>query len=159
MSDDLSTMNLVELLDLLEPVPEPPAVPLWPETVGWIWLGIVLIAGLAWLVRRWLLDHRANAYRRAALKEVALAGDDASAVAEVLRRTAIAAFPRAKTAGLYGEDWLAFLDRTYGGTGFSKGPGRVIASAPYRSVNDNEDLAPLATAWVRRHRQGSLDDR
>ena len=153
MSEDLSTLNLVELLDLLEPVPEPPPVSLWPETAGWIWVGIFLIIGIVMFVRRWLLHRRANAYRRAALKELDAAGDDPAMIAAILRRTALAAFPRSKAAALYGADWLAFLDNAYGGTGFREGPGQAIAKAPYAGADDSAGLSPLAAEWVRRHRR------
>ena len=73
MSEDLSRLTLVDLLDLLEPVPEPPQVSLWPQTVGWIWLGLAVACVAGWLGRRWLMNRRANAYRRAALKEIAAA--------------------------------------------------------------------------------------
>ncbi|MGI9501207.1 MAG: DUF4381 domain-containing protein [Geminicoccaceae bacterium] len=160
MSEELSKLNLVELLDLLEPIPEPPTVSLWPETVGWIWLGIALVALAAWLIRRWVLYYSANAYRRAALQAIEAAGDDASAIALILRRTALAAFPRTEVAGLYGDDWLAFLDRTYGGFGFSGGPGQGITSAPYGSeLEDDDGLASLAAEWVRRHRRDGADGR
>ncbi|MGI9508438.1 MAG: DUF4381 domain-containing protein [Geminicoccaceae bacterium] len=159
MSEDLTKLNLVELLDLLEPVPEPQPVSLWPETVGWIWLGIGLIAFAAWLVRRWVLDRRANAYRRAALQAIEAAGDNVSTIALILRRTALAAFPRTEVAGLYGDDWLAFLDRTYGGSGFREGPGRAIAKCPYAEAGEEANLAPLAVEWVRRHRRDAVGDR
>ena len=158
MSEDLAELNLVELLDLLEPVPEPLPVSLWPETTGWIWLGIFLIIAALLLVHRWLLRRRANAYRRTALRALAEADDDPVAIAAILRRTALAAFPRAKTASLYGADWLAFLDDAYGGTGFSEGPGRAIAKAPYAKADDQAHLLPLAIEWVRRHRREEAGD-
>ncbi len=151
MSEDLSRLTLVDLLDLLEPVPEPPQVSLWPQTAGWIWLGLAVACVAAWLGRRWLATRRANAYRRAALKAIAAAGDDPVALAEIVRRAALAGYPRAEVAGLYGEDWLAFLDQAYGGTGFREGPGRLLAVAPYTSARRAPDLASLVAEWVRHH--------
>lgn len=151
MSDDLSKLNLVELLDLLEPIPEPAPVSLWPQTAGWIGLAIALLLLLAWATRRWWLQRRANAYRRAALAEIAASGQDPVALAEILRRTALVAFPRAEVASLHGEAWLAFLDRSYGGNDFSTGPGRVVALLPYAQVADVPELVPLVAEWVHRH--------
>lgn len=151
MSEDLSRLTLVDLLDLLEPVPEPPQVSLWPQTVGWIWLGLAVACVAAWLGRRWLMNRRANAYRRAAFKAIAAAGDDPVALAEIVRRAALAGYPRAEVAGLHGEDWLAFLDEAYGGTGFREGPGRLLAMAPYTSARRAPDLASLVALWVRHH--------
>ncbi len=152
MSEDLAQLNLVELLDLLEAVPEPPPVSLLPETAGWIWLGLVLLTATVWVILRWRRQRRANAYRRAALQEIAAAGNDPATVAQILRRTALTAFPRSEVAGLHGEDWLAFLDRTYGGTGFLRGPGQLLAVAPYAQSAETADLTPLAAEWVRCHR-------
>ena len=153
MNEDLSKLNLVDLLELLEPVPKPPPVSMWPQTEGWIWLGVVFAACAVWLARRWIHHRWANAYRRVALKEIAEAGEDPAALAEILRRAALAGYPRAKVAGLHGEDWLAFLDRSYGETGFLDGPGRALAVAPYAPSVGATDLAPLAADWVRRHRR------
>ena len=151
MSEDLSKLSLVELLDLLEPVPEPPQISLWPQTAGWIWLGIAVVCVAAWLGRRWLVNRRANAYRRAALKAIAAAGDDPAALAVIVRRAALAGYPRVEVAGLYGEDWLAFLDEAYGGTGFREGPGRLLAVAPYAPATRAPDLTSLVAMWVRHH--------
>ena len=144
--------NLVDLIDRLADPAEPAAVAMTPQTPGWTVLGVLfalLLAGLAWrAVRRW----RANAYRRAALAELQRAGDDPAAIAEVLRRAALAAWPRERVAGLSGGDWLAFLDAT-GGGGFSDASGQVLAQAPYgRSAGPLPGLRDLAARWVRRHR-------
>ena len=157
MSDELAELDLVGLLERLGTVPEPPAVPLWPQTAGWIWVGVVGIAACVWATRRWIRQRRANAYRRAALAAVAAAGDDAAALAAILRRTALAAYPRTRVAALHGEAWLDFLDGTYGGEGFRKGPGRALVTAPYRSTSTIDGtreagLAALVREWVRRHR-------
>ena len=153
MTDDLSGLTLVELLDLLEPVPEPAPVSLWPQTAGWIWLGVIIAAVAVFLVWRWMAIHRANAYRRAALKEITGLGDDPAALAAVLRRTALAAYPRGSVAGLHGEAWLGFLDHAYDGTGFRDGPGRAVAIAPYGPAQAAPGLAALVARWVRTHRR------
>ena len=155
MSQDLTKLKLVELLDLLEPIPEPAPISLLPETIGWIWAGIVLLALGVWSVWRWRLHRHANAYRRAALREIANAGDEPVALAGILRRAALIAYPRTEVAGLHAEQWLAFLDKSYGGTGFREEPGRVIATAPYRPVDETPGIALLANEWVRRHRRNS----
>ncbi len=102
MNEDLSQLDLVELLQRLEPIPVPAPVSLWPQTAGWVWLGLILLLLAALGLRRWLRWRRANAYRGAALVAVATAGRDPVALAAILRRTALAAFPRAPVAGLHG---------------------------------------------------------
>ncbi|MEQ9690218.1 MAG: DUF4381 domain-containing protein [Bauldia litoralis] len=151
MSDDVP-LNLVDYLDMLEQPPAPAPVSLWPQTGGWIWLGLALLALVAWGVLRWRRRRRQSLYRRQALREVAAAPHDAAAIATILRRTALAAFPRHDVAGLQGDAWLAFLDASYPGSGFSDGPGAVIARAPYATMADAPGLAALATDWIHRHR-------
>ena len=156
MSEDLTNLTLVDLLNLLEPMPQPEPVSLWPQTAGWIWLTLVVAVLVLWLVRRWVKARRANAYRRTAIEQLEHAGDDPGAVAQIIRRTALAAFPRAEVAGLYGEHWLAFLDAACDGTAFRSGPGRALASAPYSATEPVAGLKNVAIAWVRDHR-GSED--
>ena len=152
MNDDLSNLNLVELIDRLQPVPEPAVVSLWLQTMGWIWLGLAVTGLTAFGVHRFVCWRRANAYRRAALQELAAVGSDPAAIALILRRSALSAYPRTRVASLHGDDWLAFLDRTYGGKGFQDGPGRTLATAPYVSEANAHGLATLAAIWIRRHR-------
>jgi hypothetical protein len=153
MSTDLDGLNLFELLDLLQPVSEPPAIAMTPQTPGWILMGLALVVLVVWGVRHVHARYRAGAYRRAALAELPDTGDDAACIAALLRRTALAGFPRQAVAGLTGPDWLAFLDRSYGGTGFSHGPGQAIATAPYRETLTDPALTTLAQDWIKRHKQ------
>lgn len=154
MTSPYDGLNLVELLDLLEPVPQPPAIPLTPQTPGWVILALLLFALGFWGIRRIRAPHRAKAYRRAALAELASTRDDAARIAALLRRTALAGYPRQMVAGVTGQDWLGFLDRSYGGTGFSTGPGQVVITAPYQSSTSDPALTTLARTWIRDHKPG-----
>lgn len=155
MNEEFKGLGLVDLIDLLEEVPEPPPISLTPQTPGWIVLGVV-VAALLFLLLGWLLRrHQAEAYRRAALHELAKAGDDPAAIATVLRRTALAAYPRAEVAGLAGPDWLAFLDRSFRGSEFTDGAGKVLATAPFRPHPSDPDAAKLARDWIRGHRRNA----
>lgn len=153
MNEEFQGLSLVELIDLLEEVPEPEPIPFTPQTPGWIVLGIVVALLVYFGVRAYLRHRKANAYRRAALKELEGAKHDPAKIAEVIRRTALVAFPRAEVASLTGDAWLAFLDKSYPGSGFKDGPGRIIASAPYRDQGETPEAASLAKDWVRRHKR------
>lgn len=152
MSDEFEGLGLVELLDLLEPAPEPAPISMMPQTAGWLVLaalaGAAILAAILVLIRR----HRRNAYRKAALRALAGAGDDPARIAEILRRAALAAYPRREVASLSGEDWLAFLDHSYNGTGFTTGAGRALAPAPWRGGRPDPSITALARIWVQRHR-------
>ncbi|KZM49769.1 DUF4381 domain-containing protein [Labrenzia sp. OB1] len=152
MKDAWEGLNLVDLLDLLDPVQEPPPISMFPQTAGWIWLGLALLLGLAALVWQFLRYRRKNAYRRQALRELLDCPDDAAHLATLVRRTALAAFPRDEVASLCGKNWLTFLDRAYGGNGFSAGPGEQLASAPYAAGQKEASLKALVRTWIRKHR-------
>jgi hypothetical protein len=159
MSTHLQGKDLIELLDLLEPVPAPVDISLMPQTPGWILLGVAVATLTFFTVRYVRKRHQANAYRRAALAELAACNDDAVQIAALLRRTALAGFPRDKVAGLVGADWLKFLDQAYGENGFSGASGQMLLDAPYRkNTSDpardpasNPALSKLARTWIRRH--------
>lgn len=150
--NEFAGLSLVDMLDMLEPIPAPEPISMWPQTVGWIWLGALVIAllfgALVVATRRW----RANAYRRTALREIDAACDDPALIAKTLRRAALAAYPRTHVAGLVGDDWLRFLNQTFEKDGFSGSMGLVLARAPYMPCDPAPDLADTARAWIRHHR-------
>lgn len=151
MTNPWDGLNLAELIDLLEPVREPPPVSMMPQTAGWLWLGAVVLVLLAACLRKVLLWRRKTAYRREALAELTSCPNDPQRLAELLRRTALSAYARQDVAALHGPDWLAFLDRAYGGTAFSNGPGKAVAEAPYKKAGDCSDLKPLIRTWIKTH--------
>ena len=144
-------------------IPLPQEVSLLPQTwASRIAVGLLLVAVIAavWSILRHLF---LNKYRREALAELKgierAAGDvrpDALAQLTVLvKRTALAAFPREQVASLAGPAWLSFLDRTYGGDEFSHGIGQLLASAPYQRTQPSEaqlgSLVGLVNRWIRGH--------
>ena len=139
-------------------IPLPTPVSLWPQTWPARIAVAVVAVGLAvgaWQLVRWWYRNR---YRRAALAELDRieGGSDAArvplALASLVRRTALAAFPRDKVAPLAGVEWLAFLDRTANTRAFSEGAGRGLATVAYRP--SPEDVGPLIGAvrhWIKAH--------
>ncbi|WGF90413.1 DUF4381 domain-containing protein [Marinivivus vitaminiproducens] len=144
--------NLVDLIDRLVDGPEPPPVSMLPQTWGWAAVGLAVLVLLVIVAYRALRRYRANAYRREALAELAAVRNDPAAMAAVLRRTALAAFPRQRVAALSGEAWLLFLDATLPGGRFATGPGRPVADAPYRRPQATEGLEAAVADWIRHHR-------
>ncbi|GAA5121260.1 DUF4381 domain-containing protein [Luteolibacter yonseiensis] len=142
-------------LDRLHDLVLPPPVPWWPPAPGWmILLAVLAVLCLMFLVSRFM-RWQADRYRREAL---ALLDDPATPPAEwsaILKRAALAAWPREQTAHLTGKDWLAFLDRTAGMDLFLKGPARHLESIAFAPAGQ-ADLVRLKTAareWIIRHRK------
>jgi Ca-activated chloride channel family protein len=143
-------------------MPLPQAVSLWPQTwparTAIVVAVIALIATVWWIVRR----RRSNRYRREALAELHRiergdTGDTRAVAAELaalVRRTALAAFPREQVVALTGPAWLAFLDRAYRGGEFTRGAGRALEAA-YRPMPPEQGalsaLIDLVRRWIRHH--------
>lgn len=139
----------------------PDAVAWWPPAPGW-WLLLALLIGAGVAVwfwkrygmeRRYLykqalreLEHIENRFGRQDGERQALEN-----LSVLLRRVAIARHPRAQVASLTGQRWLQFLDGVTGGAEFSRGPGRILADAPYNPAlrADNvSDLIDLCRCWL-----------
>jgi len=131
----------------------------FPPAIGW-WLVIVLVPVLIafsyWLYRRLT---RKTALKSAKILLISIKNsrmDNAQKLAELsalLRRVAISVAPRAQTAGLTGQAWLAFLDSSLIGSPFTKGAGQCLASAPYRPSAPSEleisQLISLCEDWLK----------
>lgn len=142
-------------LDLLHDLVTPAPVSWWPPTPGWsIVLAALALAALALAVKA-LIHWQRNRYRREALH---LLEDPATTPAQwsaLLKRTALAAWPREEVAHLTGGAWLDFLDRTGGTRAFSEGAGRSIEDLAFdpQAGGSADELKALVGGWIRNHRR------
>jgi Ca-activated chloride channel family protein len=144
-------------------IPLPPEASLWPQTWPARIATVVLLAAIVVALWQFLRHRYLNRYRREALAElnkIARTGEPSARelvtrLSLLVRRTALAAFPREEVAPLAGPAWLAFLDRTSDGAEFSRGAGRWLASAPYARAepDDAQQTAfiDLVGHWIRGH--------
>lgn len=145
MSDPADLSNLRDLA-------LPAEVPLWPPAPGW-W--IVIAAGVASaviLLAMAIARHRRNAYRREALRELAVA--DSRGISAILKRAALAVWPRERVASLTGPAWLAFLDKTGRTNAFTNGPARQLETLAFGGPVEDEEAAAVrraARGWLRNH--------
>ena len=157
MNESYDGLDLIQLLDRLEPLVIPQPVAYFPQTPGW------------WLVAAWLLTlslyagwrgyqrWRDNAYRRQALRELAeiLTQEKSYRSAEIatlLKRTALAAYPRDRVASLTGHDWAEFLRNTAAQDAGVVAAADSIASAAYRLDGESAAIAQGARRWIELHR-------
>lgn len=153
-------------LDRLHDIIEPAAAGWWPLAPG----GQIVLALAALILvivlLRAFIRWQHNSYRREALKELKhllTAYDNSThsreslvAMAALLKRTALTAFPREQVAGYTGAAWFAFLDRS-GGTQFNAGLGAELEHANYISNDSLEDaqvheLAAAVKQWIKHHK-------
>ena len=142
-------------LDRLHDLVIPPPGPWWPPAPGWlILLGIAAIAVLAAMTVAFI-HWQSNRYRREAIALLDSPDFKPSEWSSLLKRTALARWPREQVASLTGKKWIAFLDRTGGTNGFSASPaedleeisfGKEIHPAP-------QDLKDAVRRWILNHRK------
>jgi hypothetical protein len=138
-------------LDNLRDLVQLPPVSWWPLAPGWWALLVVAIGiliGMACLVwRRW----RARAYRRAALGELQSA-TDMTAIAEILKRTALVAYPRTDVASLSGLAWAEWLAES-GGRQVPAAVAQSLSRGVFarRRAADLRELTTFAAEWIKNH--------
>lgn len=151
--------NSVTSLDRLHDIVLPAPVPLWPPAPGWYVVLLLALALVFILIHRVWSRYRANAYRRAALRELALASD-AAAIAELLRRTALAIAPRPTIAEMSGTAWPTWLAQ-HCPTAMPDAVHDQLGGGVYRRLADPDDLRTLhdyATLWITTHRHPTITD-
>lgn len=146
-------LNLPQLLDRMHDIVAPDPVSMLPATDGW-WVLLGWLAAIALIIgvrarRRWL----ANAYRREALAALdAITAPTGHELGVLLRRTALAAFPRDQVASLHGEEWATFLCRSASNDPVVAAAADDLARAPYRPDVDPGALVAPARRWIEVHR-------
>ena len=144
-------------LDLLEDIVVPDSVSWWPlAPVWWVLIAIVVGASACWVFfayRRW----KSNAYRRAALRELEALGDGAAGIPALMKRAALAVWPRSEIAGLSGERWIAFL-RDTSPDSFDDQSAEALLEVGYRrdgnlDAGQRSSLVRSAKRWIATHRR------
>lgn len=162
--DPLTETALRSLKDLSVPQP----ISWMPQTWGW-----ALLAGLMALLvivasARWLRRYRADAYRREALallfdieekmSDPARRHDGIHDLAELLKRVALAGWPREDVAPMSGSSWVRFLG--YGDDKAEEAAlAKVLDDFEYQDVetldtmpsNVGDDLIMTARKWLEGH--------
>ena len=155
MVNDLSQLHDIHL---------PESIGRWPLAPGWYVLATILIAtGLL----MGLLCYRHYSYgraKRAALKELAIYQKqyqhDANSqlctanISELLKRVALAYYPRTRVAGLQGEAWLIFLNSTAKGVNFNSVRMQLLELPWHPSqAHTLQPLFNIAKKWIMRQKK------
>jgi hypothetical protein len=140
-------------LERLHDIVLPPAVPWWPPAPGWYVVLVLLLLTAAWLGWRWWKQWQANGYRRAALRHLATL-QDAPAIAELLRRTALAIAPRHVIAEKIGTAWIDWLAAQCS-VAMPSEVRQLLTVGIYGGRATEGDISLLrayAACWITRHR-------
>ena len=151
---------LSQLLDLMHGLVMPDPVTWLPITSGWWILFAWLLAVLTIVVWYGLMRRRRNRYRRAALAALKSIDSEpelgpfemAQRIALLLKRTALAAYPRSQVASLSGSEWAEFLIASANEDRQIAEAAELLAAAAYRPDADGRVLSAPARRWIRKHR-------
>jgi hypothetical protein len=112
--------------------------------------------------------RKKNAYRREALQNLEALEKKAGSkeyrqslqlLPPLLKSTALQAYPRPLVASLYGQAWLAFLDKTSHSDRFQSGPGQILIKLSCArpevylegKEGDIRELFALCRHWIWHH--------
>lgn len=147
-------------LQNLNPIVQPEPVGLLPLAPGWYVLAGVMLLAACWAVYRGWRHWRQNAYRRAALRELQAMRGNSGQLLELpalLKRVAMAVYPRDRIAALSGPAWHEFLVATDPHGNFSAECGTLLDRLSYGGAEtlsplDGERLLAAGQSWLRHHR-------
>ncbi|AUS04367.1 DUF4381 domain-containing protein [Pseudotamlana carrageenivorans] len=148
----------------LSPVIEAPPIPFTMETLGWKIVFFVLALCLLYVVYKFYLKYKHNAYRRAAVSQIEALksqntiGNDTliPQIMFVIKQTALQTYDRKEVAALHGESWLNFLDEKLKKP-FYTNHSKVITDAIYKNELKNADsfnfneFAETSITWIKKH--------
>lgn len=152
-------------LDQLADIHLPDGVSWWPLAPGWwILLALLLIAIIGFFI--WRNRKQQNYYRVIAQHQLAgiyadyqqtqNAGAYLQALSQLLRRTALTAYPHSFNASMKGDDWLNWLDSVCPGLTekFAGEPGQHLLRSTYQKNPqvDITGLHQLSSQWITQHR-------
>lgn len=156
-------MDMQNPLDQLRPNHLPDPVSWWPPAIGW-WLSafiiLLLLAGALYFTVRYIRKTR---YRRIAIKagRQLLSGyqqhnDDRRFVNDcnqLLKQTALQAYPKEEIARLHGKGWQQFLTDKSDHNGFIQGAGSALGDSRYQKQQavDVNALHSITLSWIRKH--------
>ncbi|KTD11643.1 hypothetical protein Lgra_1101 [Legionella gratiana] len=154
-----NTDPLAQLKDIHLPTP----IGWWPLAPGWyVVIALIVLISIFISYRIYTNYRHAKAKKHALLllmnyqkqyekeRNVALAS---AHISELLRRVALAYYPREEVASLHGEDWLRFLNETGKGIDFNL-VRNMLLDAPFKT-DQTLDLNPLfntAQLWIKQRR-------
>ena len=130
------------------------------EYIAVICIGLILV----WFIYHYYCRAQRNAPRRTALsllQQIALRGDtdyraQSALISDILKRVALASYPRTQVASLQGQSWLDFLNKNAKNLDFDR-VRELLLVLPYQhsqrsKISDPADMQLLclyAKRWIK----------
>jgi len=162
MNEQTLTPQTLDLRDIH--LPEP--ISWWPIAPGWWMLitSLLLIIAVIFILRKIYLGKQLKRDIASELDNIKKQFQKtqnksqlAKSLSILLRRASISYYPKSDIAGLTGEHWLAYLDKTNVKpsriNSFKSNEGKVLLSAPYLPDNtkldfDAQSLIDICESWL-----------
>lgn len=142
-------------------LPEPPG--LWPLAPGWYLSLLIVLLCLGLIIQALKKRYRFNQPKKEALRLLHQALENfekdhnsqvaCATVAELLKRVALSYYPRKEVAGLHGEEWIGFLNKTSKKIDFNP-EASLLLKVPFQPPQ-TLDITPLfhkAEKWIQQRR-------
>ncbi|GEA50303.1 hypothetical protein VIN01S_11070 [Vibrio inusitatus NBRC 102082] len=162
MSTTAETLKPMSMNSMMSGLAEPSL----PGPISWIpnapgWYVVIGIFACFAFYRVYLAyrKYQANVYRRMALEELnklQKCTDGIMRLPQLLRKTALDAYPRHQVSPLLGAQWESWLDRQCKGSQFSTQFNGLLASLSYSSnpaidQQQCQGLYTQAAHWIKHH--------
>lgn len=160
LPEEFGTVGHQGFIEIIAPEP----APFEPRTVGWYLLGGLVLIGLGFSLLRLVRSYRRNQYRRLSLRELRalsaqMSRDRMATLPKLpllLKRVALAVYPRERVAKLSGEPWFAFLEEQAPGAISPAGKDALLqilrGTLGDVPASVDHELFESIRRWVRRHR-------
>lgn len=159
MANSMPMMPPTDALSQLRDIHLPEPIGWWPLAPGWYLLAFIVMAALIFLIvlgHRFYLNGRAKRHAlrllTTYLKEYQSEMNSQTSSAHLsllLKRVALAYFPRAKVASLQGDEWILFLNHTAKKIDFEDVRAELL-EMPYQPPKDCDLglLFELTRQWI-----------
>jgi len=154
-------MNTTNPLENLRDIHLPETVSSWPPAPGWWLLALLILSCIGWVIWKLWKNHQQKHLLRLSLASLEKLETDyvehqdsqrlIRQYSSLLKRVALARFPRQKVASLNGSSWLKFLDQSAETSLFNSTAGQLLINAPYQrpgtDITDIDQLTQAIKQW------------
>lgn len=162
MRDNRRTIRVFTLMRAVElPLRDihlPEAIEAGEMAIGG-WILLILISLILWfcyllykrMIRKTAIKTAKKQLKILKIDHAQTGGKKLKIMSALIRRVAISLDSRSDCAGLTGDAWLAYLDRSLGENAFSRGSGKILILGPYQKKTDVDidALVVLTERWLK----------